>query len=52
MRELATQLGYVKLTDSIRSIVKDLLDKGEAELLYPNSSYFNPNQKIKIKNKS
>lgn len=51
MRELASQLGYVKLTDSIRSIVKELLDNGEAELLYPNSSYFHPKQKIKLRHR-
>ena len=48
MREIASQLGYAKLTDTIRSIVKELLENGEAEYLYPDKMN-NPNQKIRMK---
>lgn len=48
MREIASQLGYTKLTDTIRSIVKELIFSGEAEFLYPEKTN-NPNQKIRLK---
>lgn len=48
MREIAAQLGYSKLTDSVRSIIKDLINDGEAEYLYPDKTN-NPNQKIRLK---
>ena len=48
MREIASQLGYAKLTDTIRSIVKELIENGEAEYLYPDNTN-NPNQKIRLK---
>lgn len=48
MRELSAQLGYAKLTDSVRLIVKEMIEKGEAEYLYPNKAN-NPNQKIRLK---
>ena len=48
MREIASQLGYAKLTDTIRSIVKEMIENGEAEYLYPDNMN-NPNQKIKLK---
>lgn len=48
MREIASQLGYAKLTDTIRSIVKEMIENGEAEYLYPDNTN-NPNQKIKLK---
>ncbi len=34
-RELATMLGYKKLSDSLRSAVKELLNAGEIRYLYP-----------------
>ena len=48
MREIAAQLGYAKLTDTIRTIVKELLENGEAEYSYPEKTN-NPNQKIRLK---
>ena len=48
MREIAAQLGYAKLTDTIRTIVKELLENGEAEYSYPEKKN-NPNQKIRLK---
>lgn len=48
MRELAAQLGYAKLTDTIRSVVKELIENGKAEYLYPDNTN-NPNQKIRLK---
>ena len=48
MRELSAQLGYAKLTDSVRLIVKEMIEKGEAEYLYPDKAN-NPNQKIRLK---
>ena len=48
MREIASQLGYAKVTDTIRTIVKELIESGEAEYLFPDKMN-NPNQKIKLK---
>ena len=48
MREIVSQLGYAKLTDTIRSIVKEMIENGEAEYLYLDNTN-NPNQKIKLK---
>ena len=48
MRELSAQLGYAKLTDSVRLIVKEMIENGEAEYLYPDKAN-NPNQKIRLK---
>ena len=48
MREIAAQLGYAKLTDTVRTIVKELLDSGVAEYSYPEKTN-NPNQKIRLK---
>ena len=48
MREIASQLGYTKLTDTIRSIVREMIVSGEAEFLYPDKTN-NPNQKIRLK---
>ena len=48
MREIAAQLGYAKLTDTVRTIVKELLENGEAEYSYPEKTN-NPNQKIRLK---
>jgi predicted HTH transcriptional regulator len=48
MREIAAQLGYAKLTDTIRTIVKELIENGEAEYSYPEKTN-NPNQKIRLK---
>ena len=48
MRELSAQLGYAKLTDSVRLVVKEMIENGEAEYLYPDKTN-NPNQKIRLK---
>ena len=48
MREIAALLGYAKLTDTVRTIVKELLENGEAEYSYPEKTN-NPNQKIRLK---
>lgn len=47
LRGIASQLGYSKPTDTIRLIVKELIEKGEAEYTIPRSAN-NPNQKIKL----
>ena len=47
LRGLAAQLGYSKPTETIRSIVKELIDNGEAEYVLPGSTN-NPNQKIRL----
>ena len=47
MREIAAQLGYAKLTDTVRTIVKELLENGEDEYSYPANTN-NPNQKIRL----
>ena len=48
MRELSAQLGYAKLTDSVRLVMKEMIENGEAEYLYPDKTN-NPNQKIRLK---
>lgn len=48
MREIAAQLGYAKLTDTVRTIVKELLENGLAEYSYPEKTN-NPNQKIRLR---
>lgn len=48
MREIASQLGYAKLTDTIRTIVKELIEADKVEYMYPDKAN-NPNQKIKLK---
>ena len=35
MNELSAKLGYKMLTDSVRSVVSDLLDDGKVKYLYP-----------------
>ena len=47
MRELSAQLGYAKLTGSVRAVVKELVDSGVAELLYP-ERLNRPDQKIRL----
>lgn len=47
MRELSAQLGYAKLTDSVRSVVKELVDSGNVELIYP-ERLNRPDQKIRL----
>lgn len=47
LRGIASQLGYSKPTETIRLIVKDLIEKGEAEYTISGSAN-NPNQKIKL----
>lgn len=48
MREIAAQLGYASLNNTIRTTVRELIDSGEAEYLYPDNAT-NPNQKIRLK---
>lgn len=47
-RELSAQLGYAKLNDTVRSVVKELIDNGKAQYLFPDAAN-NPNQKIRLK---
>lgn len=47
LRGIASQLGYSKPTDTIRLIVKELIEKGEAEYTISGSAN-NPNQRIKL----
>lgn len=47
MRELALQLGYSKLTDTVRSIINELINEGEVEYIYP-TKITSPNQKIRL----
>ena len=50
LQEIAIQLGYSKATDRIRSIIRELLSSGEAELVYPDNPT-TPKQKIRLKKK-
>ena len=43
--EIASALGYKKLTDTLRSVVNEMLDAGEAVYLYPDKPK-SSNQKI------
>ena len=48
MNELAVELGYKNLNNTLRTVVKEMLESGEAEYLYPDK----PNsrkQKIRVK---
>ena len=47
MRDLATQLGYSKPNDTVRSVVDELIKDGIAELKYPSKAR-NPNQKVRL----
>ena len=46
--EVAAALGYKKLTDTLRSVIKDLIESGKIAYLYPEKSR-SRNQKIFIK---
>ena len=35
MNELAVELGYKNLNNTLRTVVKEMLESGEAEYLYP-----------------
>ena len=45
MNELATELGYKSLNDTLRAVVKEMLEVGEVTYLYPNKPN-SRNQKI------
>ncbi len=47
MRELSSQLGYSKPTDTVRAVVDELIKDGMAELRYPSKAQ-NPRQKIRL----
>ena len=47
MREIAVSLGYLKLTDTVREVIKELLASGKAEYLYPDTPQ-SSNQKIRL----
>lgn len=47
MRELSSQLGYSKPTDTVRSVVDELIKDGMAELKYPSKAQ-NPRQKVRL----
>lgn len=47
MRRLASELGYSKPTDTVRSVVDELVKDGVAELKYPDQVR-NPNQKVRL----
>ena len=48
LRGIASQLGYSKPTDTIRLIVKEMIDEGTAEYAITGSAN-NPNQRIRLK---
>ena len=48
LRGIASQLGYSKPTDTIRLIVKEMIDEGTAEYTIAGSAN-NPNQRIRLK---
>ena len=45
MNELATELGYKSLNDTLRAVVKEMLETGEVAYLYPDKPN-SRNQKI------
>jgi ATP-dependent DNA helicase RecG len=45
MNELATELGYKSLNDTLRAVVKEMLEAGEVTYLYPDKPN-SRNQKI------
>ena len=49
MGEIALELGYKKLTDTLRSVVNEMLESGEAHYLYPDKPN-SRNQKIILEN--
>lgn len=48
MGELASELGYRKLTDAVRGVVSEMMEAGEVEYLYPDKIN-SKNQKIILK---
>jgi hypothetical protein len=48
MRDIATQLGYSKLTDTLRLVINELIDNNIAEYLYPGKAN-SSKQKIRLK---
>ena len=47
MNELASRLGYAKLTNTLREVVHEMIRSGEAQLLYPDKPRCR-NQRIKM----
>lgn len=47
MSALASQLGYPRLTNTVRSVVDELIKDGVAELKYPSKAR-NPKQKVRL----
>ena len=45
--EIALTLGYKKLTDTLRSVVSDMLEAGEVAYLYPDKQK-SRNQKVRL----
>ncbi len=50
MRELSLELGYSKLTDTVREVVNELVEDGTVEFIYPSKSR-NPRQKVRLRKK-
>ncbi len=50
MREMSLELGYSKLTDTVREVVNELVEDGTVEFIYPSKSR-NPRQKVKLRKK-
>ena len=48
MNEIAAALGYKKLNNTLRTVVNQMVDDGEAEYLYPDKPK-SSNQKIRLK---
>ena len=42
MGEIAVQLGYARITNTLRSVIKEMINDGEVKLLYPDK----PNSKL------
>ena len=51
MNELAREMGYSKLTNTLREIIHDMIKAGEVRYLYPDKPQ-SRNQKICLHNKS
>ena len=48
MNELAVELGYKSLNDTLRAVVKEMLEVGEVTYLYPDKPN-SRNQKVSLK---
>ena len=47
MNELASELGYARLTNTLREVVHEMIDEGKAQYLYPDKPR-SRNQRIRL----